>query len=139
MTTSDGIASLRPKTAAVLREASGLPLFGLRDVELRDLAVEVTRLASTLTAVEGAVLAQAETRDVATEVGATSTANWLAHETRLTRKEAHRRMGLARDLETFPATSAALAAGEVVVEQARDDLPRRRPARRHPRRPGRRP
>ena len=79
---------------------------------------QVTPLASTLTAVDGAVLAQAESRDVAAEVGATSTANWLAHETKLTRKEAHRRVKLARDLEAFPATAGALAAGEVVAEQA---------------------
>ncbi len=66
------------------------------------------------------MLAQAETRDVAAEVGATSTANWLAHETKLTRKEAHRRVRLARDLEEFPTTSAALAAGEVVAEQVHE-------------------
>ena len=112
------VARAVAEATSVLRDATGLPLFGLRDAELRDLAVEVTRLASTLTAVEGIVLAQAESRDVAAEVGATSTANWLAHETRQTRKEAHRRVRIARDLETFPATSTALAAGEVVAEQA---------------------
>ncbi len=106
------------EATASLRGASGLPLFGLGDAELRELCRQVTSLASTLTAVDGAVLAHAQTRDVAAEVGATSTANWLAHETRLTRKEAHRRVKTARDLETFPTTAGALAAGDIVAEQA---------------------
>ncbi len=102
----------------MLRGATGLPLFGLRDAEVLELCQQLTSLASTLTALDGAALAQAESRDAAAEMGATSTANWLAHETKLTRKEAHRRVALARDLEEFPATAGALAAGEVVVEQA---------------------
>jgi hypothetical protein len=113
------VARAVAEARSALRGATEVPLFGLRDGELRDLAVEVTRLASTLTAVEGAVLSQAETRDVGAEVGATSMANWLAHETRLTRKEAHRRVRLARDLEQFPVTTAALTAGALQVEQAR--------------------
>ena len=113
------VARAVAKATSVLSEAVEVPLFGLDDGELRDLAVEVTRLASTLSAVEGAALAQAEARDVGDEVGATSTANWLAHETRLTRVEAHRRVRLARDLEARPRVAAALAAGELIPEQAR--------------------
>jgi hypothetical protein len=112
------VARAVAEATTVLREASGLPLFGLGDAELRELCRQVTSLTSTLTAVEGAVLAQAESRDVAAEVGATSMANWLAHETKLTRKDAHRRMHLARGLEDFPVTAGALAAGDVVAEQA---------------------
>ncbi len=113
------VARAVAEASATLRDATGLPLFGLGDAELRDLCRDVTSVASTLAAIEGILLAQAETRDVAAEVGATSTANWLAHEKKLTRKDAHRRVKLARDLETFAATTAALAAGEVMVEQAR--------------------
>ncbi len=112
------VARAVAEATSVLRGAVGVPLFGLRDAELRELCQQLTSLASTLTALDGAALAQAESRDVAAEVGATSTANWLAHETKLTRKEAHRRVALARDLEEFAATAGALAAGEVVVEQA---------------------
>ncbi len=112
------VARAVAEAMTALRGAAGLPMFGLGDAELRDLAVDVTRLASMLTAVDGAVLAQAEDRDVAAEVGAPSTANWLAHETKLTRKEAHRRVKLARDLDAFAATTGALAAGEIVAEQA---------------------
>ncbi len=112
------VARAVAEATAVLREATGLPLFGLGDAELRNACREVASLASTLAAVEGILLTQAETRDVAAEVGATSTANWLAHEKKLTRKEAHRRVRMARDLETFPATAAALTAGALQVEQA---------------------
>ncbi len=112
------VARAVAEATSALREAIGLPLFGLGGAELRELCRQLTSLASTLTSLDGAALAQAESCDVAAEVGATSTANWLAHEMKLTRKEAHRRVKLARDLETFPATSAALAAGEVVAEQA---------------------
>ncbi len=114
------VARAVAEAMTALRGAAGLPMFGLGDAELRDLAVDVTRLASMLTAVDGAVLAQAESRDVAAEVGATSTANWLAHETKLTRREAHRRVRLARDLDDLPTTAGALAAGDVVAEQARE-------------------
>jgi hypothetical protein len=67
----------------------------------------------------GGVLAQADRSEVGADTGATSTANWLALETRLTRAEAHRRLRLARDLERRERSAAALAAGDVVPEQAR--------------------
>ena len=54
----------------------------------------------------------------ANEVGATSTANWLAHQTKQTRKAAHAAVRLGHDLETHPLTRDALATGEVLVEQA---------------------
>ena len=50
--------------------------------------------------------------------GATSTAAWWAHATRQTRLEAHRKMHLAMGLERFPLVRDALAAGDLVVEQA---------------------
>ena len=52
------------------------------------------------------------------EVGATSAANWLAHQTRQTRKAAHAAVRLGHDLETHPLTRDALATGELLVEQA---------------------
>jgi hypothetical protein len=95
------------------------PLWSLDARELRRLVTDLMRLSSTLTAVEAEVLVQAERSEVGVDAGATSTANWLAQETRLTRGEAHRRMRLARDLEAREACVAALAAGDAVPEQAR--------------------
>jgi hypothetical protein len=95
------------------------PLWSLGAGELRRLVVELARLSSTLTAVVAEVLVQADRSEVGADAGATSTATWLAQEVRLTRGEAHRRVPLARDLEARKACPAALAAGEVVPEQAR--------------------
>jgi hypothetical protein len=96
-----------------------LPVWSLGAGELRGLVADLARLSSMVTAVEAGVLAQAERCEVGADVGATSTANWLALETRLTRTEAHRRMRLARDLDLREASAAALAAGAVVPEQVR--------------------
>ena len=105
--------------ARALAGVVDVPLWSLGAVELRQLVTEVTRLSSTLEAVQAGVLAQAEKSDVGADSGATSTANWLAHSTRLTRAEAHRLMRLARDLEARPASAAALAGGDLLPEQAR--------------------
>ena len=52
--------------------------------------------------------------------GATSTANWWAHATQQTRPEAHRQVRLAQALANgHEPVRAALAAGDLVVEQAR--------------------
>ena len=58
-------------------------------------------------------------RASASRPGATSTANYWAHATHQTRTEAHRKMKLAEALATRPALRAALAAGDVLVDQAR--------------------
>jgi hypothetical protein len=78
--------------------------------------VQVAKAA--LVELEARLLVHAEAVDVAAESGATSTANWLAHTHRLTRREAHRQTRLATALETHPLTRAALAEGRVNPEQA---------------------
>jgi hypothetical protein len=55
---------------------------------------------------------------VPAEAGAASVANWLAHRHRLTRREAHRQVRLAKGLETHDLTRSALAGGHLNVEQA---------------------
>ncbi len=73
MTTAP-LAASHPMSAAVseagevLLEALEVPLFGMAEGALRDLAKRVTRLTATLTAVEAAVLAQAERSDVGARV-----------------------------------------------------------------------
>jgi len=102
-----------------LAGAVGVPLWSLGAAELRRLVADLSRLSSRVAAVEAGVLAQADRSEVGADSGATSTANWLAVESRLTRAEAHPRMRLARDLDRREACAAALAAGDVVPEQAR--------------------
>ncbi len=94
---------------------------------LVDLTVEIARLQE----LRLRVAARAQAADVGAEVGATSTANWWAHETRLTRPETHRLVRLAERLDAgrHEPVRAALAAGAVNLDQAQvvvdavDDLP----------------
>jgi hypothetical protein len=55
---------------------------------------------------------------VGADVGATSTASWMAHQTRTTRSAAHRAARLAKDLDAHPEVDRALAAGELLTDQA---------------------
>ena len=64
------------------------------------------------------VAEHARTAGVGESAGATSTANHWAHVTHQTRTEAHRKIRLALMLASRPALRAALAAGDVLVEQA---------------------
>jgi hypothetical protein len=72
-------------------------------------------------------------RDLARDLGATSTIGWLRWRLRVSSSAAGAMVRLARALRRYPATARRLAAGEVSVEQARvitdalaaipDDLP----------------
>ena len=53
------------------------------------------------------------------EVGATSTANWLAHQTQQTRPAAARIVRLGYDLDTHDLVRDALAHGDLRLDQAR--------------------
>ncbi len=94
---------------------------------LVELTVEIARLQE----LRLRVAARAQAAEVGAETGATSTANWWAHETRLTRPETHRLVRLAERLDGgfHEPVRAALAAGAVNLDQAQvivdavDDLP----------------
>src|SRR3954468_17144626 len=58
----------------------------------------LTRLAARVSELEARGAAHAVEIEVGERAGATSTANWWAHHTKLTRPEAHRRMRLAAAL-----------------------------------------
>ncbi|MDQ6935186.1 MAG: HNH endonuclease [Actinomycetota bacterium] len=105
--------------ASSFADVADVRLWSLTDAELRALLPRLAGLTAQLAALQARVQAQAEVRDVGAVDGAISTANWLAHTTRQTHGEAHRQLRLAADLELRPATASALAAGELVVEQAR--------------------
>ena len=81
--------------------------------------VEVTRLAAQVAQLQLALLHQAEVVEVGADVGATSAASWLAHETRTVRAAVHRAARLARRLATaHPAVDIALADGDLTLDQA---------------------
>lgn len=102
-----------------LAVAADVPLWSMSAAELQELTVELSRLASAVSAVEATVVAQPDRSDVAAETGATSTATWLAQATHLSRGAAHARVRLAKALDELPATGSALGEGRLLVEQAR--------------------
>lgn len=80
---------------------------------------EVTRLSAQLAQLQMRLLAHAERVEVGAHVGATSAANWLAHETRTTRPTVHRAARLAKLLDSAPAdVDGALADGAITLDQA---------------------
>jgi hypothetical protein len=94
------------------------PAWSLSDEETRQALVRATRLAARVAALELKVAAHADRNQVGDASGATSAAVWWAHQTRMTQREAARKMKLARALESHDPVGHALAAGEVLTDQA---------------------
>src|SRR5689334_5966417 len=81
--------------------------------------VALVRAEARLVELKARVAAHADDLHVGAEAGASSAATWLAHTTRTTRAAAYAAVALGHDLEEHHLTRDALAAGEVVAEQAR--------------------
>ncbi len=93
--------------------------------------VELTRLEAQIVELKARVAAHADEVQVGTEVGATSTANWFAKETRQTRSVAFRSVRLGYDLAIYDRVRDGLASGDLRPRAGRRDHPRGpRPARR---------
>ena len=123
----------------VLDDLAGASLLGMSADEAGEAAVELTVAMSRLTALRLAALAQADRTDVAASVDATSTPAWLRSRLPVTAPSAARDLQLARalDAERHAPTAAALAAGDVLPDQAAviveavDALPSSLPADQH--------
>jgi hypothetical protein len=92
--------------------------WSLSDEETRQALVRATRLAARVAALELKVAAHADRNQVGDASGATSAAVWWANQTRMTQREAARKMRLAKALETHDPVGDALAAGDVLADQA---------------------
>ncbi|NUT05487.1 MAG: DUF222 domain-containing protein [Hamadaea sp.] len=95
------------------------PLWTLSDGEITD---EVRRTFALLQRLSGrlaALIATAEGREVPYNAGATGTVNWLTYLLAIRDKDARAWTSLASMLQTVPVVEAALASGQVNVEQAR--------------------
>ena len=109
------VASVRRE----LRSVADTPVWSMTPVEAGAALVEVTRLVAQVAQLQLRLLAHAARVEVGSEVGATSAANWLAHQTRTTRPAVHRAARLAKRLEeAFPEVDRALADGSITVDQA---------------------
>ena len=112
-----------------LDEVADASLWSMPTEETAEALVRLTRVAARLTELEARLATHAGTVGVAEQVGATSVANWWAHETRMTRTEAHRKTHLAAALEHHGPVHDALRTGDLLVDQARviiravEDLP----------------
>jgi hypothetical protein len=84
--------------------------------------IELHRLEAQVCELEARVAAHADSNGLGREVGASSTAAWLAHATRQTRGAARATVELGHDLEQHPLTRDALAAGELGAAQVRPIL-----------------
>ena len=107
--------------AAVLADLGGVsdrPMWSMTAAETREVLGSIARVGSVVAELEARVLTHAEAVEAYAEPGATSTAAWLGHTTRVTRREGHGKARLAAALEAHPLTREALARGEVRVEQA---------------------
>jgi hypothetical protein len=80
--------------------------------------VELTRLEAQVVELKSRVATHADELQVGSDVGATSTANWLAQQTRLTRPAAARAVRLGYELATHDLVRDALACGDLRVDQA---------------------
>ena len=80
--------------------------------------VELTRLEAQVVELKARVAAHADEVQVGTDVGATSTANWLAHQTQQTRTAASGVVRLGYDLSTYDRVRAGLACGDLRPAQA---------------------
>src|SRR3954469_3731642 len=88
-------------------------------VETASTLLELTRLESQVVELRSRVAAHADELQVSSEVGATSTANWLAHQTKQTRPDAARTVRLGYDLAAHDLVRDALARGDLRGDQAR--------------------
>ena len=101
-------------------EVAGMPVFTLDAHAVGSALGSVHRLRAKLEALELSLVTQADAVAAGSGVGATSTATWWAVTTRQSRPVAHARLKLGAALAGPHQTlRAALAAGDVSVEQAR--------------------
>jgi len=103
---------------AELARVEHAPAWSLTDDETRRALVELTRVVAQVTSLELKVAAHADRNDIGAASGATSTGVWWANASRMTQREAAQKMKLARTLEVHDPVREALAAGDVLVDQA---------------------
>jgi hypothetical protein len=108
---------------AVLDSLGEVPVWSLSRAEQRSVLVSLARVEARVAGLRLRVLAAADAADVGAGSGASSTAAWVAQQTRQVRGGAggaHADLVLARELDSsLTATGVALAAGRVNIEQAR--------------------
>ena len=104
-------------------------LFAMTREEAAATLAGIARWRAQMAELETRVMEHAAALEVEAESGAKSTADWLAHRTRVTKGAAHGVVRLLAGLNAHPPLREALAEGAVLPEQARvilravDELP----------------
>ncbi|TSE00622.1 DUF222 domain-containing protein [Skermania sp. ID1734] len=101
-----------------LQQWSLLAVDELTDQQVLDSIAKVTQAHNVLAGVQARLLAGMENRGLAGELGATSTAGWLADSGRVDPAAAKRQVAVARSLGTLPVMAAALRQGEISAVHA---------------------
>ena len=102
-----------------ITDLAEVSVWSMTPQETASTLLQVTRFKAQVTELELRLAAHAKTLEVGLETGATSTTNWWAHHTRMTRAEAHRQSKLAGRLgEHHESVRHALATGTVLPDQA---------------------
>jgi hypothetical protein len=114
------IASAVAQIDDILKTIRDAPAWSMGSEETRRTLVETTHLEAKVAELQARMAEHARTIEVEAVNGATSTANWRAHETKQTRAAAHRKTKLARALnsELHEPVRTALADGRLLVDQA---------------------
>ncbi len=103
---------------AQLREIAQTPVWSMDPTETTAAIADVQAAEAQLAEVKARLLSHATRIDIPAATATSSTANWHAVTSRTTRAQAHRTMRLAAGLEQRDLTRAALAEGQIHVEQA---------------------
>src|SRR4051794_24724370 len=112
------VATATARMRAVVDGLVDATVWSMTAAEAASTLGELTRLEAQVVELRARVAAHADELQVGQDVGATSTANWLAHQTRLTRSAAAGVVHLGYDLTTHDIVRDALAAGDLRPEQA---------------------
>jgi hypothetical protein len=113
------VASATAQLRGIADTVVDASVWSMDSTETAATLVELTRLQAQVTELTARVAAHADELQVGHDVGATSTANWLAHQTRTTRPVAAGVVRLGYDLGTHDLVRDGLAHGDLRVEQAR--------------------
>jgi hypothetical protein len=104
----------------ILKTVRDAPAWSMNPEETRETLVRATRLTARVAELEARLADHARSIEVENQSGASSTATWWAHATKLTRAGAHRKTRLAAALASrvHEPVRVALADGVLLVDQA---------------------
>ena len=112
------VAAATARMRAAADSVVDASVWSMTAAEAASTLLELTRLEAQVVELRARVAAHADELQVGHDVGATSTATWLAHQTRLTRSTAGGVVHLGYNLGTHDIVRDALAAGHLRPEQA---------------------